>query len=55
MLVAYVEGEALVLDNQIAEVVPAESVDHYRPYYSINETGWWLHDPNPLQISAVMH
>jgi predicted transglutaminase-like cysteine proteinase len=41
--VAYVDGEALLLDNQIRNVVPAAGVHHYRPYYSINEQGWWLH------------
>ena len=55
VLVAYVDGKALILDNQISEVVPVESVQHYRPYYSINETGWWLHEPNPLQVSAILH
>jgi predicted transglutaminase-like cysteine proteinase len=55
VLVAYVDGKALMLDNQIADVVPVESAQHYRPYYSINETGWWLHEPNPLQISAALH
>lgn len=51
--VAYVNGEALMLDNQIADVVPVSSIHHYQPYYSINETGWWLHDPNPLQITSA--
>jgi predicted transglutaminase-like cysteine proteinase len=41
--VAYVGGQALMLDNQIRDVVPAASVHHYEPYYSINEQGWWLH------------
>jgi predicted transglutaminase-like cysteine proteinase len=51
--VAYVEGEALMLDNQIPDVVPVARIHHYEPYYSINETGWWLHDPNPLQITRL--
>jgi len=51
--VAYVDGEALMLDNQIPDVVPAGSIRYYEPYYSINETGWWLHDPNPLQVSSA--
>ena len=51
--VAYIDGEALMLDNQIPDVVPVSSVHHYQPYYSINETGWWLHDPNPLQITSL--
>jgi predicted transglutaminase-like cysteine proteinase len=41
--VAYVKDEAFLLDNQIGVVVPADSVHHYQPYYSINEEGWWLH------------
>jgi len=51
--VAYVDGEALMLDNQIPDVVPVARIHHYQPYYSINETGWWLHDPNPLQITSL--
>ncbi len=43
ILVVYLDGEALVLDNQIESVVPATSIRHYRPVYSINEEGWWLH------------
>ena len=43
VLAAYVDGDALLLDNLNPQIVPADSVDIYRPYYSINETGWWLH------------
>ncbi len=41
--VAFLDDEALVLDNQQPTVVPASRLDYYRPYYSINEQGWWLH------------
>jgi len=52
--VAYVEGEAFLLDNRIGAVVPADSVHHYQPYYSINEEGWWLHvGPNARYASAA--
>ncbi|HEX9489720.1 MAG TPA: transglutaminase-like cysteine peptidase [Stellaceae bacterium] len=52
--VAYVEGEAFLLDNQIGAVVTARSVHHYQPYYSINEEGWWLHiGPNARYASAA--
>ncbi len=51
--VVYVDGEALMLDNQIAAVTPVAGIHHYQPYYSINETGWWLHEPNPLQITSL--
>jgi predicted transglutaminase-like cysteine proteinase len=51
--VAYVDGEALMLDNLIRDVVPVASVADYRPYYSINENGWWLHrGPNARYAAA---
>lgn len=45
ILVVYVDGQALVLDNQIKSVVPADTIRHYQPVYSVNEEGWWLHRP----------
>jgi predicted transglutaminase-like cysteine proteinase len=51
--VAYVGGEALLLDNQIRNVVPTASVHYYRPYYSINEQGWWLHRGANARYAAV--
>ncbi len=41
--VAFVDGDAWVLDNQQREIRSSAALDHYRPYYSINEEGWWLH------------
>jgi predicted transglutaminase-like cysteine proteinase len=43
--VVYVDGDALVLDNQVKEVTPAAELARYVPYYSINRTGWWYHVP----------
>ncbi|HEX6092180.1 MAG TPA: transglutaminase-like cysteine peptidase [Dongiaceae bacterium] len=43
VLVVFLQGRALVLDNQVSGIVPADSIHHYHPYYSINEDGWWLH------------
>jgi len=43
VLVVYVGDQPMLLDNQIASVVPANSIKHYNPVFSINETGWWLH------------
>jgi predicted transglutaminase-like cysteine proteinase len=43
VLVVFLEGRALVLDNQVNGIVPAASIHHYHPFYSINEDGWWLH------------
>jgi predicted transglutaminase-like cysteine proteinase len=45
ILVVYLDGRALILDNQIPTVVPADRIRHYRPIYSINEQSWWLHRP----------
>ena len=45
VLVVYLGDRAYVLDNQISKVVRAETIRHYRPIYSINETNWWLHRP----------
>jgi len=43
ILALYVRGKVLVLDNQIKRVVEAKSIRHYRPIFSLNEEGWWLH------------
>ena len=36
------DGQTLLLDNQIKRVIPASSVHHYKPVFSANETTWWL-------------
>ena len=51
--VAYVGGEALVLDNLRSAVVPASSLPEYDPYYSINEEGWWLHRGPHARYAAI--
>jgi predicted transglutaminase-like cysteine proteinase len=43
ILVVYLDGRALVLDNQVSTVVEARAILHYRAIYSINEQHWWLH------------
>jgi len=43
VLVVFVDGKAYILDNQIKQVIPALSVYHYVPIYSINEQHWWRH------------
>lgn len=34
-------GRTNILDNQIAIVVDAKRIKHYRPVYAVNEEGWW--------------
>jgi len=43
ILAVYVGGTPYILDNQVSSVVPASAIHHYKPVYSINEHGWWLH------------
>lgn len=43
VLVVLDGDKAWVLDNQIDQVIDAERIRHYRPYYSINATAYWLH------------
>jgi predicted transglutaminase-like cysteine proteinase len=43
VLVVYLEGQALILDNQIPQVINATRIKHYKPIFSINEQRWWLH------------
>lgn len=52
VLVVDLDGTAWLLDSVSDNVVPLASATQYRPYYAINETGWWLYTPNPLQLAA---
>jgi predicted transglutaminase-like cysteine proteinase len=45
VLIVFVEGQVLVLDNQSEQVKNALDIYHYKPIYSINETHWWKHVP----------
>jgi len=51
--VVMVDGEALVLDNQIKTVTTAENDRRYVPYYSINGTGWWRHLPAAMRVAQA--
>lgn len=39
------DGDILILDNQIKEVISDKYIYHYVPVYSINEKSWWMHLP----------
>lgn len=43
VLVVWLGDTALMLDNQVPQVVRADAIRHYRPIYSVNEHHWWLH------------
>lgn len=36
-------GQTYVLDNQVGAVLTDSAIYHYKPVYSINEHGWWMH------------
>jgi predicted transglutaminase-like cysteine proteinase len=45
VLVVYYDGAPYVMDNQIAQVVAASAIHHYKPIYALNEKSWWLYRP----------
>lgn len=45
VLVVYLDGDALVLDNQTNMVLPHIRYKYYRPYYSVNSSYRWMHVP----------
>jgi predicted transglutaminase-like cysteine proteinase len=47
ILVVTYNGTQYVLDNQIAQAVPASVIHHYKPIYSLNESNWWLYRQKP--------
>ena len=45
ILAVYLDGKAMLLDNQIAILVDASKIRHYRPIFSLSEDSWWRHSP----------
>jgi predicted transglutaminase-like cysteine proteinase len=43
ILAVQINGVYMILDNQVNSVLPDTKILHYRPVYSLNESGWWLH------------
>jgi predicted transglutaminase-like cysteine proteinase len=43
VLAVYLDGNIWILDNRVRQVVSADRIRHYRPFYSVNEEHWWLH------------
>ena len=54
VLAVYVDGEALILDNLAADVLPQERFRHYLPYYSVNERSRWVHTPPEATLAATL-
>ncbi len=37
------KGKSYILDNQISLVVEDNRIHHYKPIFSVSESGWWRH------------
>lgn len=54
ILVVYADEGVMILDNQSSETRFASDVRKYRPIFSINRDGWWLHTkPKDTVIASV--
>ncbi|WP_439817286.1 transglutaminase-like cysteine peptidase [Zavarzinia sp. CC-PAN008] len=43
ILAVYMGPKIFILDNQVRQVVDSTSIRHYKPIFSVNEAGWWMH------------
>ena len=52
VLIVYADEGAMILDNQSKVTKFADNVNHYRPIFSINRQGWWLHSKPSQTVLA---
>lgn len=45
VLAVFISGDALILDNQVQELISHKKIAHYVPIFSVNEKHWWMHMP----------
>ncbi len=54
VLAVYTDDGIYALDNQIKTLVDANAEGRYRPIFSINREGWWLHsDPGATVVASA--
>ena len=46
VLAIYLDGDTLILDNQVNEIISHKDILHYIPIYSLDEEQWWIHLPS---------
>lgn len=46
VLAVYLDGDTLILDNQVNEILSHRNIFHYIPIYSLDEKRWWIHLPS---------
>ena len=39
------QGDIMILDNQVADIVSHRHIVHYVPIYALNEQHWWMYLP----------
>jgi predicted transglutaminase-like cysteine proteinase len=54
VLVVKDQGEAWLMDNQLAEVVPLSAKPAYQTIYALNDRGWWMDSPPRLDLGQVV-
>lgn len=52
VLLADVDGVAYILDNLNATIIPADRDTQYRPYYAINQSGYWTYVGGRSMLAA---
>lgn len=52
VLVARLDGNDWLLDNQLPDVMPLAAEPQYVPVYSLNEQGWSLQSQPTIQVAA---
>jgi len=45
ILVVKFQGDFLIMDNQIKEVISHKHILHYAPIYAVNQKSWWMYLP----------
>ncbi len=55
VLIVYTDDGAIILDNQSANVRSADALaGRYKPIFSINRAGWWLHSaPRDTMLASA--
>lgn len=53
ILIVYTDNGPVLLDNQIKTVTHVRRVSHYKPIFSINREGWWLHTKPKGNVTVV--
>lgn len=46
ILAVYLDGDTVILDNQVNEILSHKDILHYVPIYSLDENQWWIHLPS---------